>query len=318
MDSLIFSLNSTIPVFLVMVLGYILNQRGFFSESFLKISDKLVFKVTLPVMLFMDMWSINLYSDFDVRYVLFCAGATIISFVVIWILAKIFIKDKKVIGEFVQASYRSSAAILGEAYIINIYGDAGMVPLMMIGSVPLFNVFAVLVLTLESPEKVSASEAGKRIKTAIINIIKNPIIDGIAIGLIASALKLQLPAMVQKTFTSISSLTTPLALLAIGASFEFSKMRSKIGLTSIASAIKLIVLPAVFLPVAVKMGFTDQKLIALMIMLGACSTPTCYVMAKNMGHDGSLTSSTVVSTTLLSTITLTFWIFIFRTMGYIL
>ncbi len=318
MDSLIFSLNSTIPVFLVMVLGYILNRKGFFTESFLKISDKLVFKVTLPVMLFMDMWGIDLYTDFDVKYVLFCAAATTIAFVVIWIMAKIFIKDKKVTGEFVQVSYRSSAAILGAAYITNIYGDAGMVPLMMIGSVPLFNVFAVLVLTLESPEKVSASEAGKRIKTAIINIIKNPIIDGIAIGLIASALKLQLPTMVQKTFTSISSLTTPLALLAIGASFEFSKMRSKIGLTAVASAIKLVVLPAVFLPVAVKMGFTDQKLIALMIMLGACSTPTCYVMAKNMGHDGALTSSTVVSTTLLSTVTLTFWIFIFRSMGYIL
>ena len=318
MDSLIFSLNSTIPVFLVMVLGYILNRKGFFTESFLKISDKLVFKVTLPVMLFMDMWGRDLYTDFDVKYVLFCAAATTIAFVVIWIMAKIFIKDKKVTGEFVQVSYRSSAAILGAAYITNIYGDAGMVPLMMIGSVPLFNVFAVLVLTLESPEKVSASEAGKRIKTAIINIIKNPIIDGIAIGLIASALKLQLPTMVQKTFTSISSLTTPLALLAIGASFEFSKMRSKIGLTAVASAIKLVVLPAVFLPVAVKMGFTDQKLIALMIMLGACSTPTCYVMAKNMGHDGALTSSTVVSTTLLSTVTLTFWIFIFRSMGYIL
>ncbi len=318
MDSLIFSLNSTIPVFLVMVLGYILNRKGFFTESFLKISDKLVFKVTLPVMLFMDMWGIDLYLDFDIKYVLFCAAATTIAFVVIWILAKIFIKDKKVTGEFVQVSYRSSAAILGAAYITNIYGDAGMVPLMMIGSVPLFNVFAVLVLTLESPEKVSASEAGKRIKTAIINIIKNPIIDGIAIGLIASALKLQLPTMVQKTFTSISSLTTPLALLAIGASFEFSKMRSKIGLTAVASAIKLVVLPAVFLPIAVKMGFTDQKLIALMIMLGACSTPTCYVMAKSMGHDGALTSSTVVSTTLLSTVTLTFWIFIFRSMGYIL
>lgn len=200
MDSLIFSLNSTIPVFLVMVLGYILNRKGFFTESFLKISDKLVFKVTLPVMLFMDMWGIDLYTDFDVKYVLFCAAATTIAFVVIWIMAKIFIKDKKVTGEFVQVSYRSSAAILGAAYITNIYGDAGMVPLMMIGSVPLFNVFAVLVLTLESPEKVSASEAGKRIKTAIINIIKNPIIDGIAIGLIASALKLQLPTMVQKTF----------------------------------------------------------------------------------------------------------------------
>ena len=91
MDSLIFSLNSTIPVFLVMVLGYILNRKGFFTESFLKISDKLVFKVTLPVMLFMDMWGIDLYLDFDIKYVLFCAAATTIAFVVILILAILII-----------------------------------------------------------------------------------------------------------------------------------------------------------------------------------------------------------------------------------
>ena len=193
-----------------------------------------------------------------------------------------------------------------------------MVPLMMIGSVPLFNVFAVIVLTLESPEKVTAAEAGARIKQAFFNILKNPIIDGIAVGLLASALRLKLPAIADKTLTSVASLTTPLALLAIGAGFEFSRMRTNIRLTAVVSAIKLVVLPAVFLPAAVYLGFTDQKLIALMIMLGACSTPTCFVMAKNMGHDGSLTSSAVVCTTLLSTVTLTFWIFLFRSMGYIL
>ncbi|MCJ7854963.1 AEC family transporter [Lachnospiraceae bacterium NSJ-143] len=318
MDSLMFSLNSTIPVFLVMVLGYVLNKMGFFSESFLNISDKLVFRVALPAMLFMDMSGIDLYSDFDLKYVAFCACATTVAFLSIWALAKLFIRDRKITGEFVQASYRSSAAILGAAYIVNIYGDTGMVPLMMIGSVPLFNVFAVIVLTLESPEKVTAAEAGARIKQAFFNILKNPIIDGIAVGLLASALRLKLPAIADKTLTSVASLTTPLALLAIGAGFEFSRMRTNIRLTAVVSAIKLVVLPAVFLPAAVYLGFTDQKLIALMIMLGACSTPTCFVMAKNMGHDGSLTSSAVVCTTLLSTVTLTFWIFLFRSMGYIL
>lgn len=318
MDSLMFSLNSTIPVFLVMVLGYVLNKMGFFSESFLNISDKLVFRVALPAMLFMDMSGIDLYSDFDLKYVAFCACATTVAFLSIWALAKLFIRDRKITGEFVQASYRSSAAILGAAYIVNIYGDTGMVPLMMIGSVPLFNVFAVIVLTLESPEKVTAAEAGARIKQAFFNILKNPIIDGIAVGLMASALRLKLPAIADKTLTSVASLTTPLALLAIGAGFEFSRMRTNIRLTAVVSAIKLVVLPAVFLPAAVYLGFTDQKLIALMIMLGACSTPTCFVMAKNMGHDGSLTSSAVVCTTLLSTVTLTFWIFLFRSMGYIL
>ena len=318
LDSLTFSLNSTIPVFLVMVLGYVLNKKHFFSDSFLKVSDKLVFKVALPSMLLLQMSSIDLYSDFDIKYVLFCACATTTAFVVIWILAKIFIKDKKIIGEFVQASYRSSAAILGAAYITNIYGDAGMVPLMMIGSVPLFNVFAVIVLTLESPEEVSAAEAGARIKKAVINILKNPIIDSIAAGLLLSAIRFKFPVILEKSLSSVANITTPLALLTIGAGFDFSKMKAKIGLTAVVSAIKLMILPAVFLPIAVYLGFTDQKLIALMVMLGACSTPTCYVMAKALGHEGVLTSSAVVCTTLLSTVSLTFWIFVYRTLGYII
>ena len=95
MDSLMFSLNSTIPVFLVMVLGYVLNKMGFFSESFLNISDKLVFRVALPAMLFMDMSGIDLYSDFDLKYVAFCACATTVAFLSIWALAKLFIRDRK-------------------------------------------------------------------------------------------------------------------------------------------------------------------------------------------------------------------------------
>ena len=318
MGNLIFSLNSTVPVFLVIVLGYVLKKIKFLNESFTDISDKLVFKVTLPVMLFNDMSNVDIYNDFDLRYVLFCAGVTTVAFFSIWLLSKIFIKDKSSIGEFVQACYRSSAAILGEAYILNIYGNAGMVPLMMIGSVPLFNVYAVLVLTLESPQKISAGEAAVRIRKAFINILKNPIIDGIAIGVLASALKINFPVFAVKTFDSIGGLTTPLALIAIGSSFEFSKLRGKLRLTAIASFIKLFVLPAIFLPLALHLEFTNQKLIALIVMLGSCSTPTCYVMAKNMGHEGVLTSGAIVLTTLFSTVSLTFWIFMAKSLGYII
>jgi len=318
MENLIFSLHSTVPVFLVMVVGYILNQRGFFSGDFLKISDKLVFKITLPFTLFVQMSAIDIHNGFDVKYVLFCAGVTLISISAIWFLAKTFINDKTLVGEFTQVSYRSSAAILGAAYITNIYGNAGMVPLMMIGSVPLFNVFAVIILTMESPEAVSSDEKSRRIKAAFINIAKNPIIDAIALGMLFAAFGIKIPAILNKTMTSIGSLTTPLSLITIGAGFEFAKMKGKISYTAIATFIKLMVLPAIFLPVAVHFGFTDQKLIALMVMLGGCSTPTCYVMAKNLNHKGVLSSATVVCTTLFSTVTLTFWIFLFKQLGYII
>ena len=148
-----FSLNATLPVFLVMVIGWALGQKGFLPKQFCTVADKLVFKVTLPVMLFCDMATLDLAHSFDAKFVLFCFAVTAIAIVVIWVLARRLLKDKTLVGEFVQASYRSSAAILGVAFIQNIYGTSGMAPLMILGSVPLFNIFAVIILTVESPQQ---------------------------------------------------------------------------------------------------------------------------------------------------------------------
>ena len=153
MQNLIFSLNATLPVFLVMVVGYALGQFGFLPPAFCKASDRLTFKVTLPLMLFLDMGSVDILHDFRPRFVLFCFAATFVGILTVWAGAKRFLKDKTLVGEFVQAGYRSSAAVLGVAFIQNIYGSAGMAPLMILGSVPLFNIFAVLILMLESPEQ---------------------------------------------------------------------------------------------------------------------------------------------------------------------
>ena len=84
-----------------------------------------------------------------------------------------------------------------------------------------------------------------------------------------------------------------------------------------AACCKLMVLTTIFIPIAVKLGFRDQQLIALLIMLGSPTTPSAYVMSKNMGHEGVLTSSCIALTTLLSALTLTGWIFLLRCGGYL-
>ena len=113
-------------------------------------------------------------------------------------------------------------------------------------------------------------------------------------------------------------MATPLALVAMSAGFEGKKAISKIKPTLIAACIKLMILPGVFMPIAIYLGFRDQGLLALIIMLGSPATPTCYIMAKNMNNDGSLSASVIVATTLLSAFTLTFWIFVVRYAGFII
>ena len=312
MSNFIFSINATIPVFLVIVIGYVLKLKGKVNDGFCNAANDINYKVTLPALLFMDISTSNIRENFDAKYVIYCAVVTTICFWVIWGLAKLFVKDKSVIGAFVQASFRGSAAVLGVAFIMNMYGSAGMAPLMMIGAVPLYNIYSVIVLTFESTEG-----DGKNIKNALWNMCKNPIILGILAGIIASIINLDLPTIIDKTIESVAKLATPLALLVIGASFEGSKAIAKIKITLVGCLIKLVIQPAIFLPVAVAMGFGPEKLVAILIMLGAPTTPSCYIMAKAMHNDEVLTSSIVVMSTLLSSVTITAWIFILKSMGYL-
>lgn len=318
MDSFVFSLNSTIPIFLVMIVGYIIRKIGIVDEHFANVANRYVFKVSLPVLLFKDLSTADFKSNFDLKFVLFCFIVTFLMFSLTWLFTEIFMKDDSMKGAFVQASCRSSAAILGIAFIENIYTDAGMAPLMIVAAVPLFNIFAVIILTFKAhPElhgKEIASDISKKdtIKKAAINIAKNPIIIGILLGLLSSLAGFTYPAIFNKTIANIAQTATPIALICIGASFEGSKAIKKIKPTVIASFIKLILLAAIFVPIAILMGFRNQELIAILIMLASPTTVTCFVMAKAMDNDEVLSSSIVVLTTLLSSVTLTAWIFILR------
>ncbi|MCM1325831.1 MAG: AEC family transporter [Bacteroidales bacterium] len=315
MEQLLFSLNATIPVFLVMVIGYILKEIHMMDESFVKTLNAFNYKVTLPVLLFRDIAESDFYSVWDTRYVLYCFLVTLTTIVLIWVTAGLVYRDKAHLGEFIQASYRSSAAVLGIAFIQNIYGTSGMAPLMIIGTVPLYNVAAVLVLSFTGPNATGFNKDA--LKKSILNILKNPIILGIALGMAVSACHITFPVIIQKTVGSISSLATPLALLGLGAGFEGRKALKQIKPTIAATVLKLVMLPAIFLPLAVHMGFTAEKLVAILIMLGSPTTVSCYIMAKNMGHEGTLTSSVVVATTFLSSVTLTAYLFLLRSRGYI-
>ena len=142
-----FSLNATLPVFLVIVLGWFLMQKKMFNDNFVDIINKFVFKVSLPVLLFKDIATTPIKDAFDPKFVIFCMVGTTIMFMGIWALTTIFMKDKSMVGAFTQASARGSAAVLGIAFVQNIYGNSGMTPLMIVSAVPLYNIYSVIILT---------------------------------------------------------------------------------------------------------------------------------------------------------------------------
>lgn len=311
MSNLIYSINATLPIFLLIILGKVLKTTKIINDEFTKTADRYVFRIALPALLFSDLTENNVGSAFDGKYVLFCFSVTIFSIAVLWGLTEKFMKNEEQKGAFIQGSYRSSAAILGLAFINNMYDSVGMAPLMIIGCVPLYNIFAVIILTLKG------DNGGKKpnMKETFINVMKNPILLSILIALPFALLSLHFPSFVNKAIGSVANTATPLALISIGASFEGKKALKKMKPTLLASFIKLILLAGLFLPLAVFFGYRNQELMALLVMLGSPTTVSSYIMAKNTGNDGILTSSIIVLTTLLSSLTLTLWIFVLKSFG---
>lgn len=316
MDSFLYSINATIPIFLVMILGWLINRWGIIDEKFTTKANQYVFQVALPFLLFKDIAGADVRSQFDIRFVLFCMGVTTFCFVVIWILTELFMKDDTMKGSFVQGSFRSSAAILGLAFIQNMYSDTGMAPLMIVAAVPLYNIYSVIVLTFKANHADGAVNTAN-IRKACINICKNPIIIAIFLGLPFSIFEIRFPVIMNKTINYVAQTATPIALLVIGAGFEGRKAIKKLRPTIVGTAIKLVLQATLFLPLAIWLGFRNQELMAILIMLASPSTVSCYIMAKNMDNDAVLSSSIIVLTTMLSSITLTAWIFILRGLGMV-
>lgn len=314
MENLIFSLNATVPIFLLMILGFLLKKLGVIDDVFASKMNKFVFLIPLPVLLFEDLSTVDFAQVWNMKFVLFCFVVTLVC-IILAALVSFLWHDKSIQGEFIQASYRSSAALLGIAFIQNIYGNAGMAPLMIIGSVPLYNIMAVIVLSFFKPDR---KKLDKEVwKTTLKGIVTNPIILGIAAGLLWSALRLPLPSILEKTVSDIGAVATPLGLMAMGASFDLKKAFGKVKPAAVASVMKLVLFAAFFLPLAVWMGFRREELVAILVMLSSATTVSCYVMARNMGHEGVLTSSVVMLTTLFSAFTMTGWLYILRSMGMV-
>ena len=314
MENLIFSLNATIPIFLMMVLGVFFRKTGLLKENMINGLNQFVFKATLPVLLFGDLAKQDFAQAWNGKFVAFCFVVTLVSISLVALMS-MALKDKSQRGEFIQGAYRSSAAILGIAFITNIYGNSGMAPLMIIGSVPLYNIMAVVVLSFTKPGQNGMSP--ELIKKTLKGIATNPIILGILAGALWSVLRLPMPTILTKTVSSLGGLTTPLGLMAMGAAFNWSEAKFGMGPAFAASFMKLIGLCTLFLPVAVLLGFREAELIAILVMLGSSTTVSSYVMARNMGHSGVLSSSIVAITTLGSAFSLTFWLYVLKALALI-
>lgn len=317
MEHLVFSLNATMPAFLLMLLGMALRRVRAIDDVFAARLNAFVFHVALPVLLFGDMAAIDFDEGWDGSFVAICFGLTV-ACIAIAVALSFLVVRKTDRGEFIQASYRSSAALLGIALMQNMYGSSAMAALMIVGAVPLYNVAAVFALVFTSDEsRRRDATARSRLTSSLRGIVSNPIIIGIVAGFLWAAWGLPMPHIATSLIDSVGGLAAPLGLMAMGAMFDLRRASGRLRPALWASAVKLVGLAALLLPAAIALGARGETLAAIAVMLGSPTTVSCFVMARAMGHDGILSSTTVMATTLGSAFTLTAWLFLLRSCALI-
>ena len=284
MENLQYSLNATVPVFLIMVLGYLLRRRTrMMDQRFADYLNAFVFKAALPVQLFENLSTSDFHTIWDGGVVLFCFLVTLASILLLLALSYL-LRDRSIQAEFVQAGYRGSQALLGSALMQNLYGGNGPLALVLIGAVPLYNVAAVALLTLMVP---GGHLDRKTIGKTLRGIVTNPIILGIAAGLLWSLLQIPQPVIMQRAVESLSVTATPLGLLALGASIDMKKVMGCWRPTAVCTAFKLVIFAALFLPLAVALGYRGEVLAVILIMLSSPTTVSCCPSAfcRNVAPD---------------------------------
>ena len=316
-DSFIFSVNAVMPIFLLIFLGKILNQLKVIDKKFSDGATSLVFKVALPVILFNNISSADFsgIANVDVlRAVTFCVVSIFISFLFLTVCANKGIISKSKRGAFIQGTFRSNYIIIGLPIIDNIMGSQGVVTAAMIMAfvIPVFNILAVLTLSLNDDSKNKID-----IGHILVNIAKNPLIISIVIGLVFAYFKIELPVFVNKSMGLIADVAIPLALLAIGVFFSFDKFFANIKLAAISSAIKTIVLPSIFTVLAYLIGLRDEYLLATYVLFASPAAVSSYIMAKAMNSDGDLAGNIVIVTTIMSLFTFFSGVFILKSIGLI-
>ena len=331
---LITSVNAIAPIVLLILLGYILKEKGFITKDFVKIGNKLVFNVLLPCMLFINVYSIDKFSSINWDIVIYCAVIMVAIFVLGLGIAAFVTKAPERRGVILQCTFRSNIAIIGLSLAGALGGDEAVAVAAIISTfmIPINNILAVLSLSIYTE---NGSSNGARIKSMVLNIVKNPLIIGVAVGLAALGLReLQNAVFGEVVFAfnkqtkflytavnNLKAITTPFSLLVLGAQFEFSAVKGLLKEIVTGTVCRVVAAPLLGIGLAIalsQIGILScgvNEFPALIALFGSPVAVSSAVMAASMGADEQLATQLVVWTSIFSIFTIFAQVCILMSMG---
>ena len=314
---LIFSANVVVPIFLLIILGYFLTRIKLWDEHFLKIANQVCFKCLLPVLLFYNVATANIFEVFNLKLIIYACLCACLLCGILFLIVPFFIKDKKRRGVMIQGTFRSNFLLFGVPLGLSIGGNEGAVLAAVVASfyVPVINMLSVISLYAFSESE------NKNLKSALLGIVKNPLIIGGVSGLIFSLIRnsvgFEIPTMLDTTLFNIKSAATPIAFLVLGGDLKFGNLLRNIK-TSISSVLgKVVLIPAVMLSISALIGFNKLEMAILIAIFATPNAVSSYAMARNYEADYELAGEIITLGTILSIFTMFVFITIAKTFAWI-
>lgn len=315
LENIIFSVNITLPLFGVMAVGYLLRKTNVIETVFINGANTYLYYVGLPAKLFLDVASSNLREVTSPAYALVCAAVICCGFFTAWGFARAVLRNASQIGTFVHGAFRGNFVYIGLSLAESILGPSVYAAgaQVLISLIPLYNICAVLVLTVCGDQKGHVT-VGK----LLIKFFSNPMLLSVLAALPFALFQISIIPSVRTTLSYLGGMSTALALLVIGASIQISDFTKRRYEILMACLYKLLLQPLLFLPVFIfVLTCTPAEIVVAFVMLGAPSAANVYVMTKKLGGDARLGSGILVASELLSVFSMTFWILVLKSGGVI-
>lgn len=310
LESFLAALRVVLPMALLMLVGVGVRKAGLTDRPAMRNVDRLTFRLFMPVLLFKNIYETDLSQSFEPREVLFAVLALLAIFPVALLLPRRLEKDRSKAAAMGQAMMRTNYILFGIAVAESIYGEGNIGPVALLGAfvVPLTNAFSVVIL--------EAGRAGRADPAKLLlSILKNPMVLATLAALVMMALPFRLPELLWGVVKDIAGVTTTISFISLGVSLDLGEALANRRPLVIGTALRMALIPLVFLPLSVALGFRGQSLCGLMVLFAAPTAVASYPMAVAMGADGPLAGQLVCATTVLSVFTMFGYTFLFKSLG---
>lgn len=336
MNTFMFALNAIMPIILLILLGYILKKKGFLDEGWFKKGNKFVFRVCLPVLLFVNVYNIESFADIDWQVILYSEFAIMVVFLLGLVLVQYTVSDERQKGVILQCVFRSNYAIIGIPLAESLGGAEGVAVAAILSafSIPTFNILAVISLNMYIKRE---NGGGIQFANTLKKIATNPLIIGVVCGLVVLAIRAVLSKnsdnvplfslsddmpFIYSAFSNLAKISSPLALIILGGLFDFSAIKELKKQIFIGTVARVVVVPCLVLGVAIILSkyvniinIDNTAFPALIALSGSPVAVSSAIMAQEMENDGVLAGQLVVWTSVMSIFTLFIIIAILRGLG---